>query len=101
MDPTTSLPALLLKIRRKDILTSFYEPGGTLGCGFFRINQRFLAEQSPVKRLEEGRCAVAISTYDVFARKTVTWSTGFTHEVVAASCAMCVSPALCCPPVCP
>jgi hypothetical protein len=85
----TTLPELILRIKRSDILTPFYQ--GEWGLGFFRINQGFLAAQAPVKRLEEGRCKVAISTYDLFARKVVTWSSGLTHEVVAASCAMCVA----------
>ena len=94
LDPRTTLRELLLSIKRRDILTPFWD--GALGLGVFRINTAFLQEHAPKKRLEEGHCPVAISTYDLFSRKTVTWSSGDTHHVVAASCAMCVR--ACCSP---
>jgi len=56
--------------------------------GVFKINEKFLAQTTPVSRLEKGVCPVALSTFDVLSRKTVTWSTGDTHTIVAASCAI-------------
>ena len=88
LDPCGSLPELLLRLRRQDILTPFWRYGGGRG-GVFRINQAFIAANAPISHLEHAqRCGVAISTYDVFARRTVVHRAGPLAAVVAASCAI-------------
>jgi hypothetical protein len=87
LDPRTTLPALLHKLKQTDILTPWWR-APTLGLGFFQINQAFLEAASPITRLEDGVCPVAISTFDVLSRRTIVWSTGPAHAVVAASCAI-------------
>jgi len=84
--PSSTLPTLLLSIKPSDILTPFWR--GQLGAGFFRINQQFLERSTPIARLEDGRCRVAISTYDLWSRTVVTHTSGPVHAVVAASCAI-------------
>ena len=88
LDPCSTLPELLLRLRRQDILTPFWRLGGGRG-GIFRINQAFIAANAPISHLEQAqRCDVAISTYDVFARRTVVHRAGPLANVVAASCAI-------------
>jgi predicted acylesterase/phospholipase RssA len=88
MDARAALPELLLSLRREDILTPFWRANGGRG-GIFRINQAFIAANAPCSALEDApRCPVAVSTYDVFARRTVVHTSGHLASVVAASCAI-------------
>ena len=79
---------MLLSIRTQDILTPWWRAGRPFGVGFFQINEAFLATTTPIGRLEAGRCPIAVSTYDLYARRVVTHTAGDTHKVVAASCAI-------------
>lgn len=87
LDATTALPELLLSLRRQDILTPFWRRGGGRG-GVFRINQTFIAANAPISLLEDARLPLAISTYDVFARRTVVHRSGPLAATIAASCAI-------------
>ena len=81
LEPATTLAALLLRLTHADILTPFWS--GAPGAGVYRINTAFLAQHAPAARLEAGRCPCAVSTYDVRARRTVTWHAGDTAACAA------------------
>ena len=88
--PSTSLPELLFRIRRADILTPFwFAPSCFWKGGFAVINQPFLRRHAPATRLEHSAsCPVFISTYDTVAGRTIVHREGDTAAVVAASCAI-------------
>ena len=85
LEPCTTLEALLLSLRVEDILLPLWSAPGP---GAYRINTAFLEQAAPAKRLEAGRLPVAVSTYDMWARRTVAHTAGPTAQVVAASCAI-------------
>ena len=85
LEPHSTLPELLLRLKRSDILTPWWQRPGV---GLYRINQPFLAANAPVARIEDGRLPCAVSTFDVVARRTVTHTAGDVATLVAASCAV-------------
>ena len=85
LEPHSTLPELLLRLKRGDILTPWWQRPGV---GVYRINQPFLAANAPVPRLEDSRLPCAVSTFDVVARRTVTHTAGDVAALVAASCAV-------------
>jgi hypothetical protein len=85
LDPHSTLPELLLRLKRSDILSPWWQRPGV---GVYRINQAFLEQNAPVKRLEEGRLPCSVSTFDLRARRTVTHTAGDVATLIAASCAV-------------
>jgi len=85
LEPHTTLPELLLRLKRSDILTPWWQRPGV---GVYRINTPFLAANAPAARLEDGRLPCAVSTFDLLSRRTVTHSAGDTATLIAASCAV-------------
>ena len=47
-----------------------------------------MIRKAPISRLESGKIPVAISTFNLFTRRTVVWTKGDAGLVVAASCAI-------------
>ena len=90
LDPATSLPALIFRLRHADILTPFwFAPWSCLQKGGLAvINQRFLRDNSPVPLLEHTKLPVSISTWCTEREQTVVHTTGDVANVVAASCAI-------------
>ena len=85
LEPHSTLPELLLRLKRSDILSPWWQRPGV---GVYRINQAFLAQNAPVKRLEDSRLPCAVSTFDLLARRTVTHTAGDVSTLIAASCAI-------------
>ena len=90
LDPASSLPELIFRIRHADILTPFwFAPWSCLRKGGLAIiNQGFLRDNAPIPLLEQSKVPVSISTWCTERRRTVVHTTGDVATVVAASCAI-------------
>jgi NTE family protein len=81
---TAAISEELLALRRED----FWDPAPGLGLLRGRLFEQRLARLLPVTEFERCRVPVALSVYDVFARKTRVVSSGALGPAIQASCTL-------------